>query len=398
MKYLAAEKVNTGRQPEIDLVKAVGIIPMIMIHVFQECAPDSSGILRSIPACYNGLFGVGMFIICTGIGMRYSRRQEPRDTAIRGIVLLTIGQLVNLLRNGLPGLVAFRITGEQLFIPYILDVFNSDILTFFGLSFLLMALLRRLKLRDGTILAIGLAMNLITTLLASVIKTPETYWLRRLQSFFILTDDALFPVGIHFLLLAFGYLVGGVYPYIADKDALANRILLICIPISAIYIALRVNVPFPLMPEYILDDEPTTGLDSVLLCLNILILLSLAHKLCRLTGGRVPTIMSHLSKHINSYYCISVVLIGNTMMLLLAVHGEGMRGQWMPFLFGLLVIAVSYFCIEFNERHIHFTIAGLQGSKRTIVYTAIWIVSLMVACYGLSKVTDPSQLYSHFAR
>ena len=272
MKYLENKRVNTGRQPEIDMAKGVGIISMILIHAFQECAPESEGILRTIPAVYNGLFGAGVFIVCTGIGMRYSRHQEPKDYAARGIALLTIAQLVNLLRNALPALAAFRLTGERVFIPLMLDVFNSDILSFFGLSFLLMALLKRLKLRDGTILAIGLAMNLLTTLLASVMRSPEAYWPHRIQSLFFLTDDALFPLGIHFVMVAFGYLIGGIYPYIADKDRMANRVLLSCIPISVIYITLRMNVPFPLMPPYILEEEPTVGLDSAVLCLNTLIL------------------------------------------------------------------------------------------------------------------------------
>ena len=219
MKYLENKRVNTGRQPEIDMAKGVGIISMILIHAFQGCAPESEGILRTTPAVYNGLFGAGVFIVCTGIGMRYSRHQEPKDYAARGIALLTIAQLVNLLRNALPALAAFRLTGERVFIPLMLDVFNSDILSFFGLSFLLMALLKRLKLRDGTILAIGLAMNLLTTLLASVMRSPEAYWPHRIQSLFFLTDDALFPLGIHFVMVAFGYLIGGIYPYTRIRTA-----------------------------------------------------------------------------------------------------------------------------------------------------------------------------------
>ena len=397
MKYLAAEKVNTGRQPEFDLLKGIGILMMILDHTFRGCAPESQGILWSIIAWYPTLFGLGVFIICAGIGMRYSRRQAPRDIATRGVVLLTIAQLVNLLRSGLPALAAFQITGKQIFVPFILNVFNSDVLTFFGLGFLLMALLKALKLRDGTILAIALGMNLLTTMLAGVIPTPEAYWARRLQSFFIVTDDALFPLGIHFVILAFGYVVGGVYPHIADKDAMANRVLMICVPISALYLALRLNVPFPMMPEYNVEVEPTMGLDSLLLCVNALILLSLAHKLCRLIGGRVPAILNHMSRHLNSYYCVGEVLIGCAMMTLLAVRGEGLRGEWAPFLLSLMVIAISYFCIEFNEKHLHFTIAGLQGNRRRIIYTAIWVASLLVALYGLSKVRDAGEIFSRLA-
>lgn len=397
MNYLANEKVNTGRQPEVDMAKGISIIYMVLIHAFYAFAPDCSGILRSITDFLQRFLGAGGFIICAGIGMRYSRHQEPKDIAGRGIALLTISQLVNLLRSGLPALAACRITGDKMFIPFILDVFTSDVLTFFGLSFLLMALLKMLKLRDGWILAIGLAMNLLSTLLPSVIKTPDAFWPHRILNLFIQTDDALFSLGTHFLMLSFGYLVGGIYPYIADKGRMANRVLLICIPLSLIYIVLRVNVPFPLMPPYLLDEEPTTGLDSVLLCLNVLIFLSILYKFSRLTGGRVPAFLNHMSRHINSYYCISDVLIGTAMIILLAVRGESMQGQLMPFLLGLLVLAVCYLCIEFNERYIHFTITGLRGAKRKIVYTAIWIVSLALVCYGLSMVTDPAELISYFA-
>ena len=396
MKYLSSEKVNTGRQPEIDILKAICVISMIFIHTVQGCAPGSKGILLDIIIWFNGLFGLGVFIVCAGIGMRYSRHQEPKDNAIRGVALLTISQLVNLLRSAIPGLAAFLITGDHMFIPYMLDVFTSDVLTFFGLSFLLMALLKKLKLRDGWILAIGLAMNQLTTLLSGVIKIPEAFWSHRILGLFILTDDALFPLGIHFVMVAFGYLIGGIYPYISDKDKMANRVLLSCIPISVIYITLRMNVPFPMMPEYILEDEPTVGLDSVVLCLNVLILLFIVYKICRLTNGKIPAFLSHLSKNVNSYYCICEVLIGNTMLILLSVFGRSMQTQWMPYLFTLLVLAVCYLCITFNARFIHFTINGLQGSKRMIVYTAIWIVSLTMVFYALSKVTDPADMMTHF--
>ncbi len=274
---MACEKVNTGRQPEIDILKGICIIGLIFIHTVQECAPDSKGIILDIIVYFAGLFGLGVFIVCTGIGMRYSRHQEPKDYAIRGIALLTISQLVNLLRSGIPGLAAFLITGDHMYIPFMLDIISSDILTFFGLSFLLMALLKKLKLKDGWILAIGLVMNQLTTLLYNVIKMPESFWPHRLWGLFILTDDALFPLGIHFVIVAFGYLIGGIYTYILDKDRLAKRVFLICIPISVVYFILRMSVPFPLMPEYIIEDEPTVGLDSVFLCLNVLILLFIVY-------------------------------------------------------------------------------------------------------------------------
>ena len=48
MKYLAEEKVNTGRQPEIDMTKAVCIILMLILHSFQGFLQNSGFLTNAI--------------------------------------------------------------------------------------------------------------------------------------------------------------------------------------------------------------------------------------------------------------------------------------------------------------------------------------------------------------
>ena len=81
-------------------------------------------------------------------------------------------------------------------------------------------------------------------------------------------------------------------------------------------------------------------------------------------------------------------------MILMASCGVMMQGQWLPLLSGLLVVAVCYFIIEINRKYIHFTLNGLQGSTRMIVYSVIWMVSLVLVFYALSLVRDPVDLIS----
>ena len=97
MKYFSNKPVNTGRQPEIDMSKAFMILLMIMIHVFQGLAPETKGFLQTIMGYGAGFFGAGSFMIFMGIGMRFSRHQGSKDLVIRGIALLTVSQLKNLL-------------------------------------------------------------------------------------------------------------------------------------------------------------------------------------------------------------------------------------------------------------------------------------------------------------
>ena len=129
-------------------------------------------------------------------------------------------------------------------------------------------------------------------------------------------------------------------------------------------------------------------------CLNSLILLAVMYKISRLTGGKIPSFMNHLSKNINRYYCIHDVLIGTASVTLIASGVGLMRGEWLPLLSGLLVLAACYFFIEINRKYIHFTLNGLKGSTRVIVYSAIWIASLALAFYALSLVRDPVDLIS----
>lgn len=394
MKLLADKAVNTGRQPELDMAKAFCILVMIPLHTYQGLSAGTESVIMDFLGSCAGLLGGGSFMVYMGIGARYSRHQDPKSNAVRGIALLTISQVVNLLRFAIPGLVAFQATGDRLFIPFMLDAIQSDILTFAGLAFLFLALLKKLKLRDGWILAIGIVMNLLMIPLSTMIKPPEAYWPNRILNLFIQTKNSLFSLGAVFVFVAFGHLIGGIYLRIQDKNRMANRILLICLPISVIYVTLRMNVPFPLMPEYILHYEPSLGPDGADMCMNGLILLAVMYKISRLTGGKAPSFMNHLSTNINRYYCIHDPLIGTTEVIILASGGELLKGQWLLLLIGLLVVAACYFIIEINRKYIHFTLNGLRGTTRIIVYSAIWIMSLALVFYALSLVRDPVDIIS----
>jgi hypothetical protein len=269
-------------------------------------------------------------------------------------------------------------------------------MTFAGLAFLLMALLKKLKLRDGWILAIGAVMNCLTLLLFSTAEVTEEFLPRRFLNLFIKTGDSLFPLGSYFFFVTVGYMIGGIYPRIADKRRLANRVLLVCVPAAAIYLVLRMTVPVPLTPEFDPQSEPDLGLDAVSSCMNAFIIMAVLYHICRLTGGKVPAFMAHLSQNINRYYCVSDVLLGISLVVLLAC-GAVFQNQWAVLLISISVTAVCYAVIELNARYVHFTLNGLKGAARIIVYTAIWIVSLAMVLYGLSLIKGSRPVVSFFA-
>ena len=150
-QFFAKEKVNAGRQPELDLLKALCVVGMIFVHVFLDLGKS---VMPSVIDDYlTEFFGGATFMICMGIGMRYMHRQSPSSYLVRGFGLLTIGQFLNILRNALPNLIAWWITGKQFFIANSFLIIQADILTFAGLSFLLMALFKctKTKFWPGTV-------------------------------------------------------------------------------------------------------------------------------------------------------------------------------------------------------------------------------------------------------
>ena len=105
MQYLADRAVNKGRQPEIDCLKAFCIFFMIFLHAFEELAEEATAVYHFI-TIVECLTGAGAFMLCMGIGTRYSRKQAPMDYLRRGFELLTVGQALNLARDAVPNLIA----------------------------------------------------------------------------------------------------------------------------------------------------------------------------------------------------------------------------------------------------------------------------------------------------
>ncbi len=71
-RYFSDEKVNTGRQPELDLLKALCVVGMIFVHVFLDLGDH---VMPGVVDDYlTEFFGAATFMICMGIGMRYMHR------------------------------------------------------------------------------------------------------------------------------------------------------------------------------------------------------------------------------------------------------------------------------------------------------------------------------------
>ena len=399
MKYFSREAVNTGRQTELDLYKALCIIGMIAAHVFMDLSVYTEEGGYGVQDYVVVIVGASAFMVCMGISMRYSKHQGARMYALRGLVLLTVSQLLNLLRNALPNLIAYWITRRQIFVANAFLVLQADILTFAGLAFLLMALFKKLRLSDEAIFAAGLVMNILCAFLYYHVKSPSNYFAAQMAGFFCITDaECYFPLLSYFIFVAFGHMVGSWYPRIADKDGLSTKALLIGAPVCAVYYTVRILFPIPGLPEIGSDLQYSLqpGPDAVITCLLSVVLIALCCKLMKLMHGKLPKIFAHFSKHITGYYCISYLFILPLQTILLAVMGRLPDSTLFVSVYTVFVMVACYILIEYNERYWHIGFNNLSPRKLAVLSAVIWILTIAVAAYLYPRIVEYANMWNDY--
>ena len=135
------ERVNTGRQMELDIAKGLSIIFMVFIN-FLILVGDFN---HSISFIYNIVFAdvlggpcpAPIFMFCMGVGIVYSRHSQWDTMIKRGCILYLTGILVNLFEYVLPFFTSGSLLGrwDLYHIHGGLIFFFCGVLIFAGLSF-----------------------------------------------------------------------------------------------------------------------------------------------------------------------------------------------------------------------------------------------------------------------
>ena len=164
-EMFADVKINTTRQPELDVAKALPILCLPFVHVIIECTPEE-GLLHGIPFLFDsiigGPFSAPMFMFAMGIGIAFVSVRVYHSPAKRFMRLMTAGYALNICRFLIPFLLGFALTKdtEQYLDPLWYEVLGNDILQFAPLALLTIDLFFRLKMPKKTMFATALAMSL----------------------------------------------------------------------------------------------------------------------------------------------------------------------------------------------------------------------------------------------
>ena len=169
----SAEKVNTGRQPAVDLCKTICIILMILCHVFYAVKYTNTPSLSASYIAHNlvRLLGAQFFMFSMGLGLAYTRNDSPKCCFRRGIILLLTGYLLNFLREILPWMIfgSYPMFGGVMTQSKFLMLLSGDILQFAGLAFLFFAFVKHFKFSNLTIFLITIVLTAIGALCANEI-------------------------------------------------------------------------------------------------------------------------------------------------------------------------------------------------------------------------------------
>ena len=308
------EEMQPGRQYELDLLRAVATVSMILCHAILMLGGHRPGhegdLLYQIGNHFFGEYpGVAHgFMFAMGVGLNYSRRNRPADLVRRGIRLYLLGFLLNFLRYGVyalvDGLIEGEFVSETLYALVVQDIFH-----FAGLALMATGLFKRLRLKARHTLVIGVILSAVGGLLA--FSCQGSLVMNYLLGHFITTTqrDSCFVFFNWYVFVSFGILFGEILKENRDPDGLYRRLFSIACPVALLYIVLSmVFGPMFLTKErwyYAVSLPEAVGLLSL-----DMTMLSLFHLLLKRAGPARFSVCIEMSRNVTRIYIVSWCILG----------------------------------------------------------------------------------------
>ena len=356
-KLFGKEEVNVSRQFEFDFAKAVCILGMVFVHCFEELTPDSAAgtgaLYYIIVTVLDAVFGAGTFMLCMGLGIAYSWKENANKLIRRGCVIFVLAYVLNAVRDGLPRLLLIP-SGVRT-VESLTDGFLCvDIMMFAGLALLLFGLLKKAKVSDLWLLIISLAMSAVGSFVR-FIDCGSTLW-NELAGLFIGTYSetdpdvyACFPLLNWFCVVVIGYLYAKALRRCRDL----HRYYTIAFPVSALFLAVYLAVTIPggigLMNSDILYYYQFTTPEVAVLFFGMVFATGLYHFISLPFSDRPKRIITRISSNINRIYCIHWILVCWISYVFEVFYYDGMQ-DGMTVVTAIVIFAVSVLLAEFYTR------------------------------------------------
>jgi len=319
----SSEPPRRKRILSFDLARGLAILFMIMQHCVitfgtEEVNEDGLGLvillLGTAPAAPVFMFLMGVFFI-------YAGNKPVRTNLVRGVKLLVLGYLLNLLRFVLPALLLLGTglaTTEELEpdgpVGLLLMV---DILQFAGLAYIAMTLLRHLVKGDIKVyLAAAVGVALATPLLYDA--GTGTFLLGGfLRLLWGRDDGAYFTVFPWLLYPLLGMVLGEMLSERKSMETLSRKAMRVGVGAQLLGTLACVLAFGTRFEDFVVGDYPHTGAGtSLFLAGFVLVWLRLCQRGVRKVPAKLNSILFYWSRKVTTIYFVQWVLIGWGILLL----------------------------------------------------------------------------------
>ena len=352
MKSITNGKItNTGRQYNLDLLKVIAIVAMVICHsvtVLSSARPGYENELGYWMA--ENFFGAYLavahaFMFCMGVGFVYSKSKDPKTLFKRGLRIYILAYILNFARGTGYMLIASLFDAEYLeMVSY--TFFMQDILHFAGLAMMITALFRKLKLDCHVILCISVVMSAVSQF---VTWTDESNILvNALIGTFVPTSmdvTSAFTLCGWYVFVAVGICFGEILQRTENLKRFYKRLLCFSSVILVVYIAATVkNGCFFLSAEknyYCASLAEAAGLLSIDFVLLSLMYFAVDKLSPKAREGMALQVCLKMSKNLNQIYIVHWCVIGllNAVIIyLLALPVP----YWVSYLLVVPILILSY--------------------------------------------------------
>ena len=343
--FFSEERVNSGRQIEFDLAKCLSLVFMILLHCLMVTGGFSNEISSFLQKGIGQLVGqpyaAPVFMFAMGIGMVYSRNQDPIYLIKRGFHMIFLGIIVNIGEFFLPHFLAGKLLGEWDIFPIAggLLLFCIDILAFAGMAMITIGLFKKLNLSAKQMLAIAFVMSLAGTFLrftdlgSNVANLIAGYFIGSAGGFtaFPLFNWIIFPVT--------GVFCGEYYIRCNDKKKLL-RFWPIGLVISTAYFVASWYIPNGFLSE-VHHYYFMTTLDALFCLIYIYGNIGFCYAVSGLLSDGAKSFISKMSGSLNEIYIVQWFLIPLTYIFICYFKRDIVFGNLSLFVIAALELAAA---------------------------------------------------------
>ncbi len=334
------EKVNSGRQVELDLAKCMSIVFMIFLHCLMVTTGFNNTVSpymsKAIGQLLGGPFAAPVFMFSMGVGIVYSRNQAPGYLIKRGIKQLILGLVVNVGEFILPHFLAGKLLGEWEIFPIAggLLLFCIDILAFAGMAMILIGVFKLLKLSPIVMVVIALVLSVAGSFLR--FTDFDNTILNLIAGYFIGSAGGFtaFPLFNWILFPTVGILFGEYYIRCENKKKF------MCAWPAGLVIGVAYFVVSWYLPNGFLSETHhyyfMTTIDVVFCLINIYGVIGLWLFVSRFMSEGVKKFFSKMSSNVDVIYIVQWYLIPLTYIFLSFFFGGIVYGD-----ISLVIIAIA---------------------------------------------------------